>query len=305
MGGKVIGGGAWSRVCYHRQMRETSIRGSRQAIGAGLAAAMVLAGIGFLWGRSTAPAQKSPAVEPTQTPSPAPKPIPSPVPPRTLGRAELIDLAGLAADAQASGTQMPPVVVDAAGQSFELVLSFGCSGPSTAASGGSMGWEANPETGVHRIRAKPKTWSANEWGLQAQGTSLVGFWIDRPWAYEESCAAHTAPAKPEQVSSSTTPPEQTLAIAQFGRADTRTAQRGFEKVERIGPDDWDTSAGLWLRLTGKLGQGALGSPVRCIQPEGPDQRPKCIIVVRFEEARIENAATGRVLGVWDERSLQR
>lgn len=286
-------------------MREPSIRGSRQAIAAVLAAAMLIGGGGFLLGRFTASAPKIPTVVPAPTQPPRPEPVAPPVHARTFGRADLIDLARLAANAHVMGREMPQSVMDAAGQRFELALPFGCSGPSTETSSGSMGWEANQETGVLRIRAKPETWSANDWFPQLQDKSLVGFWIERPWAYNAQCPAQTPSPAREEIPSSPAEPEHTLAIAQFGSGEARTAQRGFEKVERIGPGGLEISAGLMLRLTGKLSRSEQGAPVRCVQPAGPVSRPKCIIVAIFEEVRIENAATGDVLGVWDERSVQR
>ncbi|WP_237713921.1 hypothetical protein [Novosphingobium sp. Rr 2-17] len=285
-------------------MHEPSIRGSRQVIAAGLLATALVGGTGFLLGRSTVSDQKA-TIAPTVVSSSPPEPVAAPNPPRTLGRAELLELARQATDAQASGTPMPQSVMDAADKRFELTLPFGCSGPSVQTSNTAMGWQINEDASVIRIWAKPATWPAKEWGLQQDDATLAGFWIERPWSSRAQCSVQLPAATAEQPVSPTPPPGQTLAIAQLSAAAGRAKQRGFETVERVATKDWDASAGLILRLIGKLENAAAAAPVHCIQPAGAAHRPMCVLIANFEEVRIENVATGEVLAVWDERSVQR
>src|SRR3546814_6063418 len=65
---------------------------------------------------------------------PAPAPVPVPETPKDLERGDLIALAQRAADAFASGEAVPKAVAEATGRRFELLLPFGCGGPSEARS---------------------------------------------------------------------------------------------------------------------------------------------------------------------------
>lgn len=98
-------------------------------------------------------------------------------------------------------------------------------------------------------------------------------------------------------------PAPTLAIAQFGGEDGQW--RPFEKTQRFKPGEMDLTGGFVLRLRGRLDPLREGEVVRCVEPGGPQQRPICVIAARFEEVRLENGVTKEVLGVWDERTLQR
>src|SRR3546814_523419 len=98
-----LGYGGCARICYRGAMQEPSVRTSRLAIAGGLAAILVVGGGGFFLGRTTAPVPPAPA--PALVPAPAPVPVPET--PKDLERGALIQLATRAADAFASGADMP------------------------------------------------------------------------------------------------------------------------------------------------------------------------------------------------------
>lgn len=284
-------------------MHEPSVRGSRLAIAAGLAAVLIVGGTGFLVGRETAPKPRIVSPAPARQTEPTPAPTEAPVDRPAWGRSQLLGLIGEAADASASGEPLPEKIAQAAGRRFDLVLPFGCAGPSAEGSRNAMGWRLDEAKGVVRVYAKPESWTPDEWRLPSSAEStLKGFWIPRPWSSSAECPAQvgqTGATGSEPV----TLPGQTLAIAQTMPSDAQW--RTFEKVERVEPDEIVAAAGFRLRLSGKIDSFPDGGPIRCIQPAGPEQRPLCVLAARFEEVRIENAATGEVLGVWDERALQR
>lgn len=284
-------------------MHEPSVRGSRLAIAAGLVAILLVGGVGFLAGRESGSTPKI-VVPPAPTqPEPSSSPVPVPSDQSIWGRAQLLDLVRHAADAAASDTPLPEKVLQAAGKRFDLVLPFGCAGPSAQGGTNALGWGFDEDDSVLRVYADPQGWTMAEWGLASSaGTALKGFWIPRPWSSSVNCPAQVGHAGATGADPITLP-GQTLAIAQTIPSDREW--RSFEKVERAKSDKLETGAGFRLRLTGRLdGFGDVG-PVKCIQPAGPEQRPLCMLAARFEEVRIENAATGEVLGVWDERALQR
>lgn len=280
-------------------MQEPSVRTSRLAIAGGLAAVLVVGGGGFFLGRVTAPAPKVP--EPVVLTIPAPAPAPEA--PKDLKRADLIVLAQRAADAFASGNAAPKAVTAAAGRRFELLLPFGCAGPSDAGSNSPMQWRYEESSGTLRVSVRPMIWDGAEWGLDDRvGVDAAeGFWITRPWSSSGEC-----PARAEQLAvrgvEPVTLPGQTLALARFFRAETdregRRARRPFETVQRIAPDKFDGSRGFRLRLSGRIDAIAAVSPIRCVQPAGTEQRPICAIGARIDTVRLENPVNGETLATW-------
>lgn len=280
-------------------MQEPSLRTSRLAIASGLAAIIVVGGVGFFFGRSTAP---SPAPEPTAVPSPTPRPSPTAEPLRILGRAEITSIAAQAADALASGEPLPESVREAANRRFELALPFGCSGPASDNSLASLRWRYNEEEETLRVHVAPTSWSATDWGIGgASGIEAIeGFWLTRPWSSDATCPqrAQTGPTGTEPV----TLPGQTLAVAQFFTGDDRRSTsrdgRAFESVQRVPLGEFDASRGFRLLLSGRIDQVPGGGPVRCIQPAGIQQRPICVVAVTLDEVRIENPSGSKVVATW-------
>ncbi len=279
-------------------MQEPSVRTSRLAIAGGFAAILVVGGAGFFLGRATAPAPPPPPVV-----VPAPAPAPAPETPKTLERGDLIALVQRAADAFASGAAAPKAVTDAAGRRFDLLLPFGCGGPSEAESRQPMQWRYDEAKGTLRVSVKPTTWAGAEWGLDDRTgiDSGEGFWIARPWSSGGTCPPRAGPIAPRGVEPVTLP-GQTLAIAQFFKGesdrDGRRNGRSFETVQRIAADSFDGSEGLRLRVTGRIDAIAGTAPVRCVQPAGAEQRPICAIGARIDTVQLENPATGESLATW-------
>ena len=284
-------------------MDEPSPRSSRIALAGGLAAALLVGGTGFLVGRVTT--ERTPVVvapAPVATPAPAP-PEPAPlISAGVLGRADLITLATLAADAAAAGRDPDAVLREAAGRRFELRLPFGCGGPAGEASTAAMRWRYDEESSALRLHVAPVRWSAADWWREApSGAQAVeGFWIMRPWTSTEDCpdGDRPVPTGTEPV----TLPGQTLAIgevipARDGAGGGRD-EEPYQTVLRVPPDELDASAGFRVRVTGRIARLPDGDTVRCQQPAGPEQRPICLIGVVMDEVAIENPATGQTVATW-------
>lgn len=286
-------------------MQEPSVRTSRLAIISGLAAVIVVGGGGFVLGRATAP-KPAPAPPPVVAPVPAPTIIPER--PKNLERRDLTALAQRAADAFASGDTVPKSVSETTGQRFELLLPFGCSGPSDAGSGAPMRWNYDQEAGTLRVTVEPTIWNAGDWGEgdRAGAGNAEGFWITRPWSSSGICPTQAKPAVPRGTDPITLP-GQTLAIAQFfdGGNDRgeRRSSRPLQIVQRTGAERLDTSKGFRLRITGRIEAIAGSAPVRCVQPAGSEQRPICVIGARIDSIELENPTTERTLATWSIRRV--
>lgn len=279
-------------------MQEPSPRSSRLVLAGAVATAIVVGGAGFLLGRGT--------TKPTVIVAPpiaAPTPVqPSPPVRGVLGRADLIALAGQAADAAAGGPAARAAMADADGRRFEIRLPFGCEGPSEKGSEAPMRWRYDEGAKALRLYADPVRWTAADWGAGDAGVDVIeGFWITRPWTSSEACP--TGGERPvAQGSEPVTLPGQTLAIGQvFASGDARDGKRvskPYEAVIRVAEDPLRVSEGFRLRLRGRVARTGDAGLVRCRQPAGPEQRPICLISVVMDEVAIENPATGEALATW-------
>jgi len=94
-------------------------------------------------------------------------------------------------------------------------------------------------------------------------------------------------------------PGQTLAIANFGEAQTAAATKPLEAVIKRNGDAPDLPRGLRARVTGRIDRapGEAG-PVRCVQPAGIEQHPICAIAATFSELSVEDPTTGETLASW-------
>jgi hypothetical protein len=283
------------------RMREPNLRTSRLVIAGILVAAIAIGAAGFVAGRASSSRPPSPVEvisEPTAVATSA-----ALEPPRVLERADIIALANRAADASASQKPLPQDILSLAGRRFELVLPFGCDGPSPADADAPMSWRYDTNKQTLRIHISPTVWQASDWGVQ--DLSVVdqraeGFWIRRPWSSSETC-----PESAGLVSVLDTPPVtqlgQTLAVAQFRRPapdGQRRSSRSFDAVKRTPVEELNAARGFRVKLVGRIDKLPDGLPVRCIQPTGSEQRPICVVSVSFEELRIENPSSGNVLGIW-------
>lgn len=282
-------------------MVEPSPRSSRLALSGVLAAAIAVGGAGFLLGRGSA--------ERTQivTPPPVSAPAPTPEPPRVLGvlgRADLIALAAMAADAAAAGRDPAPEIAEADGRRFELRLPFGCNGPAGEESNAAMRWHYDAGEEALRIHVAPVTWSREDWwaGDAPSGIETIeGFWITRPWTSSEGCPV--GGDRPVALGADpVTLPGQTLAVGQIfftgGPRGGRRDGKPYEAVVRVAGDEFDASDGLRLRISGRVDRIRGAGPVRCRQPAGPEQRPICLVSVVMDEVAIENPASNKTLAIW-------
>lgn len=284
-------------------MEEPSPRSSRLTIAAGLVAALLVGGAGFLLGRGSSEASRvvTPPVIAVRPQSPPVMPAPK----AELDRAGLIDLAAAAADAVGGGRDFGPEIAEAEGRRFEVRLPFGCDGPTSEDSDAVMRWQYDEEDGVLRVAVEPHVWTAQDWWSRAappEGLEAIeGFWVARPWTSSEACPAagsRPAPTGTEPL----TLPGQTLALGQPFYADgQRSGRRNgkpYEAVSRVSRDALDVSRGFRLKLRGRIAQGRNGGSVRCRQPAGPEQRPICLVNVLMDEIAIENPARDETLATW-------
>ncbi len=290
--------GAAAQVCYHRAMREPSLRASRLAIAGGLIAAIAIGTGGFLAGRSTVPRR---APVPAAVPSPVESP-PSPEPPGVLRRADIAAFADRAADAFSSGAPLPEDMRGLAGRRFEIVLPFGCSGPAATTSAAPLRWFYDAAQERLRIDVSATQWDLADWGLAGDGEQTAqGFWISRPWSSAETCAGVSNPVAVSDAEPVTLT-GQTLGIAQFGSlpgaGSDAAGPRSFNTVKRIAPSELDASRGFGVTLSGRIARFPGGAPVRCRQPGGSEQRPICLVAASFEEVTLQALGSGEALATW-------
>lgn len=279
------------------RMREPSPHTSRLAIVAGLGAAMLLAGAGFLAGRSSAPLSEATATgpPPEALSPPAPKTVEAP-----LDREAILSLARRAEDATASNAELPAELIRVAGKRFDLVIPFGCDGPSDPKSSASMRWSYDSETETLRITVVPDRWTTKEWriGDSPDGpTEMRGFWIARPWSSATTCVE---PRGPQTIAGidATVLPGQTLAIASLIEFEDASKARPLKIVRRVAAEDFDPTQGFRLRVVGRIVPPAGANPIHCIEPGGREQRPLCLMAASFGEFRIESPTDGTVFGAW-------
>ncbi|KAA9013125.1 hypothetical protein [Sphingobium limneticum] len=286
-------------------MNEPTLRKSRLALAGGLVIALAVGGTGFLIGRGTSPREVEPSAAPVTTAPVAAQPTPSLPDPRDLvkTRADLIALASQASDALASGQPLPEGVADLAGQRFELRLPFGCRGPSEAGSDSPMRWRYDADAKALRVHVSPVVWSSDGLRASEDGSAsdvvAEGFWIPRPWTASEACPPSQDSVAPTGADAVTLP-GQALAVAQFSGGAGQRLRDGkpYETVVRAAADEVPDGQGLRLRLRGRIGETADGTPVSCRQPAGPEQRPICIIAVTLNDVAIDNPRTGKSLATW-------
>ncbi|MCC2980972.1 hypothetical protein [Sphingomonas sp. IC4-52] len=285
-------------------MVEPSLRSSRLAIAAGLAAAIAIGGGGFLLGRSTVPRPEPAATLPPPAPAPtAEAPVPAD---DILRRSDLIALGAAAADAATSARDLPAQAAAVAGKRFELDIPFGCDGPAPETSELPMRWRYDAAAGALRVHVAPVSWAPTEWWAAppAAVEALEGFWIERPWSSSETCPARAEPPAAPAEADAPSPPVggETLGIAQLITPDTpRQMQRSgkaYEAVVRMAGDAVAIDRGLRLRLSGRIGRFPDGQPVRCRDGGGPHQRPICLIAVSLDEVAFQNPADDALLATW-------
>lgn len=221
--------------------------------------------------------------------------IPLPEPP--LDRKKLLLAAADAASAFAAGVDDKQAQAALAGRRFALSLRFGCSGPADDPDAASMTWSYDADKTALTVRAKPDLSGETPVArpmLAADVEAVEGFWVPRPWLYQDACA------KPAADNPAPLPPP-TVGLAQlFTASDSRTERRvgrAYQAVLRVKPEDLPRAQGFNLVLSGRLAPFSDGRIIRCAAADG-QTRPICIISVQFGRVAIENAESRAVLAEW-------
>lgn len=212
--------------------------------------------------------------------------------PPPLGRTELLQAIDQAASDHASG-QASAGLTALADRRFAVKLAFGCAG---AAQDTKLRYLLDVKAGALRLSASPHDfgdWKATL-GAPEEIEAAEGFWLRRPWMRTPGCPAGR-PLAPSAVP----PTPETAALVQvFEAGGSRLLRRGdrpYTATRSAKEVEGDLSRGFRLVLEGRLAD-AEGGPVRC-RSEGPDQRPVCLVRVRFERVAFETP-DGEQLAEW-------
>ena len=290
--------------------RRTS--GWRAWAAAGIFVGLVVAGVLI-----TRPAPKpAPAPTPTATAEPILPAVPTPLPP--LSRADLIAAAERAASSVAAGETRP--ASDLPGRRFALSIPFGCDGPAAALKQAATGWSYDADKGTLRVKATPQVWTdAPLLKVIAAGVdyeAAEGFWVERPWQLSETCPARSpAPGPspspiPASASSPTPlpspsatplPVRQTLGLVELFEPGTKREERrngrAYEAVQKLAPGEIALDRGLRLVVEGRLVAFDKDKAIGCWSAS-PDERPVCLIRVRFDRIAITGPTGEPVVAEW-------
>ncbi len=245
------------------------------------------AGAGFIAGKNSVSVPASiVATEPSVPPSPPPI-----VADDTLGRADIIRLADMTADAASGG---PAIEDPMDGRRFAIRIAFGCR---LAEGGRDEGAAYTREDETLRVRVLPQDWTDIPWvakELSQRGAiGAEGFWIPRPWTQAETC-----PPGGAEVSG----PSSSLGIAQtFDSTSSRVQQRrgrALEATVQVAAADADFSKGLSLVIEGRVVRWPGGRDTILCRTAKPYERPVCVVGTELESVSIDNASSGERLSTW-------
>lgn len=250
--------------------------------------AVASAGAGFVAGRDSVRLPVPVVVTEPATPAPpAPK-----VAEVTLGRADIIRLASLAADAASGGSAVEDMMD---GRRFVIRIPFGCG---LLTDGGlDKGATYTIEDETLRVRIQPKDWTELPWvasELSRRGAvGAEGFWIPRPWTGAETCP----PDETEPADSSSS-----LGIAQlFDSESSRVGQRrgrALEATVQVDAEEAEFSKGLRLVIEGRVESWPGGRETVLCRAAKAYERPVCLVGTKLDSISIENAANGERLADW-------
>lgn len=285
------------------KMNDRKASGWRTWTAAGIFVGLVVAGVLI--------SRTEPKPEPTPTPAatPSPAPIVPAIVPRPLlplTRSDLIDAADRAASHFAGGEQAP--ASDLPGRRFTLSLPFGCAGPAANLKEVPTGWSYDAEDGTLRVKVTPQVWTdAPILKTAAAGVGFEaaeGFWIDRPWKRSDTCPPQpgATPAQPETPQAAApVPSRQTLGLVELfepgAKREERRNGRAYEAVKKVEQGELALDKGLRLVVEGRLVALANGQAIGCWSPS-PDQRPVCMIRVRFDRIAITGPTGEQILAEW-------
>ena len=259
-----------------------------------IAAAVVVAagaGAGFIAGRDSVRMPEPIVV--TQPAAPVPVAVPeTPMAEVTLGRADILRMASLAADAASGGT---PVEDTMDGRRFMIRIPFGCGPKSNDNRDRSATYTVADET--LRVRIQPQDWTDLPWvasEVSRRGAvGAEGFWVPRPWTAAETCP-------PDAVEP--TDPSSNLGIAMiFDANSSRVGQRrgrALEATVQVDAEEADFSKGFRLVVEGRVVQWPGGRETVLCRSANAYERPVCLVGTRLDGVSIENASNGERLADW-------
>src|SRR3546814_16256945 len=71
------------------------------------------------------------------------------------------------------------------------------------------------------------------------------------------------------------------------------------------PEQFSPEQGFRLRVTGRIERLPGGKAVQCIQPEGIEQQPICLVAGSFDDIRPEKPMNGETLAIWSMHRVPR
>ncbi|MBA2920309.1 hypothetical protein GON01_01230 [Sphingomonas sp. MAH-20] len=293
-------------------MTDRRTSGWRAWAAAGIFVGLVVAGVLI-----TRPAPKpAPAPTATATAEPILPAMPTPLPP--LSRADLIEAARRAASSVAAGEAR--AASDLPGRRFALSIPFGCDGPTEALKQAATGWSYDAGKGTLRVKATPQVWTDAP-GLKAIAAGVdyeaaEGFWVERPWQLSETCPARSpapgpspapgeapasSPAPLPSPSATPLPVVQTLGLVELFEPGTKREERrngrAYQAVQKLAPGEIALDRGLRLVVEGRLVAFDKDQAIGCWSAS-PDQRPVCLIRVRFDRIAITGPTGEHVVAEW-------
>lgn len=217
-----------------------------------------------------------------------------PPPLQALDRGTLIDAAGSAASSYAAGMSVDQKVAELAGRRFELILPFGCDGPTPPNNKElTNGWRYEAESGVLQV-AFPSSVQGLAPRLAESGSSpeqtakfSKSFWIEREWLRSANCP----PSDQAQNEDIVAQEDPSLAIVELSVSEARRAENRegtpYRVSKRVPAEQAPSEQGLRIVITGRLAT-AIGLPIRC-KSFHRNKRPVCVIVARFDVITVTDA----------------
>ena len=250
-------------------------------------------------------AQPAPSTAPTIPAASAPaktEPVVA-APPPPLFRHDLIDAAREAASDFASSGKQQEGSDALVGRRFVLRVAFGCGGLSDQSVTGQLSAVYDAQKGTVTLTAAPSVWTTLPLIQDLPDLSSIeaveGFWIPRPWMYDETCPARTDGPPPVTP----TPPQApTLGLAQiFPAGGSRLVQHAanpYQYTRKISADETDIlSHSYYLQLEGTLSGFADGRALHCWS-EAADHAPICLYAATLDRVAFTDADSGEVLAIW-------
>lgn len=260
-----------------------------------LAAMLALPGCGT---RQRGDDANNDAAVPANVAEPSPATLPTVEQP--LNRRDLILAAAEAASDLVTGTDDTERQQPLAGRSFSFRIRL-CEG---APGRGRLTFD--PEKRVLRVEVTPDL-AGDDPVAAAVGAgefeAVEGFWVPFPWLLRAACPplqpGGTGQEKDAKPIEAPVPTRPTLGLAQFFEADTdrstRRDGRPFSVTRRL--DEGRQPGPVDLVLRGRLARLRDAKVINCVAT-APMLAPQCIVSVRFDSVRLENAEDGELLAEW-------